>query len=407
MVARRTLLVASAGLAVAPLVGSAPAGADAETPGVAVAAPESPEGPDGTSTKAGQTGASFAGRPAPETPRTLAASRVVHGGRLRVAEASFPLTHLGVAWRGADAQVRVRSARGWSGWTSVAACGAGPDGRAGAGAAALITVRGAVGYEVAVAGSGTASVTELNTGVSPVQVASGVPMPGGTAPVPYLNRAAWGADESLRFSHGAEVWPAEYAPVQTLTVHHTAGSNGDPDPAGTVRAIYYYQCVTQGWGDIGYNLMIDEAGRVYEGRISGSDARPVYGPAGADGRPQMVIGGHVKEYNVGNVGVCLMGTFTSRQPTAAAQDALARVLSSLAVTGRLDVLSTVRYSNPENGNRRTVQTISGHRDWAATACPGDRFYPTLPALRTYVSASTFRRRLPEIPRPPKQPPHIP
>src|SRR5215475_14945518 len=114
-----------------------------------------------------------------------------------------------------------------------------------------------------------------------------------------LSRAAWGADESLRLEpDGTEIWPPEYFSVQALTVHHTATANGDPDPAATVRAIYYYHAVSLGWGDIGYHLIVDEAGTVYEGRWSGSDMVPVFAATpGPDGRPLMVNGGHVLGYN--------------------------------------------------------------------------------------------------------------
>src|SRR5215470_4582956 len=95
----------------------------------------------------------------------------------------------------------------------------------------------------------------------------GLPLPGGlTCPVPYMSRAAWGADESFRFANGVEVWPADHFPVQLLTVHHS-GFVADSDPTVTVRAIYEEQALPQGqgngiqgWGDIGYNLLIDDAG---------------------------------------------------------------------------------------------------------------------------------------------------
>jgi hypothetical protein len=219
-----------------------------------------------------------------------------------------------------------------------------------------------------------------------IAAVSGMPLPNGTTcPVTYLSRSAWGADESLRYPGGVEVWPAESRPVQALTVHHSAGSNGDPDPAATVRAIYRYQAETLGWGDIGYHLLIDEAGRVYEGRWSGDDGRPVFGPAGPDGRPLMVVAGHVLGYNAGNIGVCLLGTFSGQRPTAAERWSLARVLWSLARLGRLGATSTITYRNPDDGSTRTVPAVSGHRDWAATACPGDAFYATLADLRRTIA----------------------
>jgi predicted phage tail protein len=39
-----------------------------------------------------------------------------------------------------------------------------------------------------------------------------------------------------------------------------------------------------------------------------------------------------------------------------------------------------------SGATITSANIAGHRDYAATACPGDTFYPTLPAVRRDVAA---------------------
>ncbi|HEX7103189.1 MAG TPA: N-acetylmuramoyl-L-alanine amidase, partial [Nitrolancea sp.] len=83
-----------------------------------------------------------------------------------------------------------------------------------------------------------------------------------------IPRAGWGADESLRYdANGKEIWPPEYRPVQKVIIHHTVTQNHEQDPAATVRAIYYYHAITQGWGDIGYNFLVDWHGNVYEGRF--------------------------------------------------------------------------------------------------------------------------------------------
>ena len=39
------------------------------------------------------------------------------------------------------------------------------------------------------------------------------------------------------------------------------------------------------------------------------------------------------------------------------------------------------YENPVNGVTKEVANISGHRDWAATECPGGALYALLPAIR--------------------------
>ena len=349
-----------------------------------------------------------AGPAAKPAPRTLAASRVVRNGRLSVRRTDFPVTHLGLTWPSGSAHVRVRTSAGWTTWRNLDGCGGAPDGPGQPAMSALVVVPAAVAYEVAVAGGRTAQVTELNTVDGPALPSSAIV----AAPLPpwatladywlsYLSRAAWGADESLRFRNEVETWPAEYFPPQALTVHHQgdASGNDDPNPAATVRAIYFYQAITQDWGDIGYHLLIDEAGRVYEGRWSGAPGRPVF----AEGKRLLVTtGAHAQGYNTGNVGVCLLGRFTNTQPTPAARGALVKALAWLAHTCELDPLGTTHYVNPVNGMTADVNVISGHRNWGATECPGDAFYPQLPGVRTDVSRVrrlTGRWR-PPIPRPP-------
>lgn len=208
-----------------------------------------------------------------------------------------------------------------------------------------------------------------------------------TSKLPYLSRAAWGADESLRFaSDGTELFPTLFYGVQTLTVHHTVTANADPDPAATVRAIYFFHTITEDFGDIGYHLLIDEAGRVYEGRYSGDDKAPVFGPEpGPDGRPQMCNGAHVGGFNAGNVGVALLGDLTDKGPTAAAYRSLTAVLARLAQVTAVDPLAQVHYVNPVSGAEVDINAIAGHQEWAPTQCPGNTFFPQLPQVRDDVA----------------------
>lgn len=203
----------------------------------------------------------------------------------------------------------------------------------------------------------------------------------------YLDRAGWEADESYRFApDGTEILPPAYYDVQTLTVHHTVTSNNDADPAATVRAIYFDQAVNKGFGDVGYHLFIDRAGIVYEGRYSGPDTVPVFGPRRVGPRPSVVTAAHVGKMNSGNVGIALLGDFTNVNPTAAARKSLVWVLGALADATDLDPLGTTNYVNPVSGDTRTVPTIAGHRDWGPTECPGNTFYPFLADVRREVAA---------------------
>jgi hypothetical protein len=198
-------------------------------------------------------------------------------------------------------------------------------------------------------------------------------------------RVDWGADESLRFdSAGKEVWPPAFYPVQKLIVHHTATQNGDPDPAATVRSIYYYHAVTQAWGDIGYNFLVDEAGRIYEGRHtvnypSGSS------PTGEDSSGRGVTAAHAYGFNSGTVGVALLGTLTNQGPTPAARRALEQILAWKADAHGIDPQGSSLYTNPVNGTQKTFANIAGHRDVDATECPGGVFYSSLPSIRSDVA----------------------
>ncbi|WP_405818402.1 N-acetylmuramoyl-L-alanine amidase [Streptomyces sp. NBC_01390] len=196
-----------------------------------------------------------------------------------------------------------------------------------------------------------------------------------------LSRAAWGADETLRYTAaGTEIWPPEYYPVQTLTVHHTDDGSTDPDPAAVVRAIYRNDTVGKGYGDIGYNFLIDRNGRVYEGRWSGTDGTPA-----EDATGRMVTGAHVQGYNSGNLGIAMLGTFTTTPPTTAARTALVQLLADLAGRHALVPTGKVLYRNPVSGVTRATAVISGHLGWADTDCPGT-IWSQLPAIRTEVDA---------------------
>ena len=208
----------------------------------------------------------------------------------------------------------------------------------------------------------------------------------GVAQPTVIPRSGWGADESLRFdATGKEIWPAAFYPVQKVIVHHTATQNNDPDPAATIRAIYQYHAVTQGWGDIGYNFLIDESGRIYEGRYSRQYA-PGESPTGEDLNGQGVTAAHTQGYNSGTVGIALLGTLTNQDATPAARSALEHLIAWIDDSHAIDPQGSALYTNPVSGTQATFANIAGHRDLAATECPGGVFYATLPTIRSDVTA---------------------
>lgn len=201
-----------------------------------------------------------------------------------------------------------------------------------------------------------------------------------------IPRAGWGADESLRFNEAGEmIKPLQFYPIQMLVVHHTAMGDDDPDPAATVRAIYYYHAVTRGWGDIGYNFLIDAAGNVYEGRYSREYA-PDAIRSGDDGRGRGSAGAHAAGANAGSVGIALLGTFDTRAPTTAARDALVRLLAWASIRYGLNPHWSGTYLNPRNGEAQFTDAIAPHRQFQPTACPGAVLFAMLPDIRNRVAS---------------------
>ncbi len=200
-----------------------------------------------------------------------------------------------------------------------------------------------------------------------------------------IPRAGWGADETIRFdAWGEERWWSQYFPLQKLIVHHTAGANGDTNPAATMRAIYHYHAVTQNWGDIGYNYLVDAQGRIYEGRHSREYWNGT-SPTSDNAAGQVISGGHALYHNAGTMGIALLGTFTSSAPTAAARASLVNLLAWAASTHGIDPNGATTYLNPVNGYSRTTYNIAGHRDYNQTGCPGLALYNLLPSIRASVA----------------------
>ena len=323
-------------------------------------------------------------------PRTLAAQTIL--GRL-VGESSavsptFPIDHLGVAWEsGPPPSVRFLAEGRWTGWTRVEP-GELPT-RDGLNWSGLIPAGDASAYQVR-ADAASVRAVAINTTDGPRTLravaslqAEAVTQPG------VISRAAWGADESLRFkADGSEDWVQTWYGTRKLIVHHTDTANNDPDPAATIRAIYRYHAVDQGWGDIGYNFLIDAQGRVYKGRYSGPlGTQDADSSSGENASGFGVTGAHTSGWNSGTMGIALLGSFTSVGPADAAVQALVDHLAWEADDDGIDPQATQTFVNPVSGASITTQNIAGHRDYVATECPGGMVYAMLPDIRRRVATA--------------------
>ena len=226
-----------------------------------------------------------------------------------------------------------------------------------------------------------AEPTSSLTAVAPTSSLTQAAAVEATAEPSIVSRGGWGADPAYM------TWAPQFYPTKKLVVHHTATSDTYTDRAGAeaqIRSIYYYHSVTQDWGDIGYNFLIDKFGTIYEGRYSRDYAGA--NPTGDDATGQGVTGAHTLGWNSGTVGVALLGTLTTHDATPAARSALTRLLAWEASRHSIDPEATEAFVNPVSGAAITSPNVAGHRDYLATACPGDSFYPTLPTLRRDVAA---------------------
>ncbi|MQA33272.1 N-acetylmuramoyl-L-alanine amidase [Modestobacter roseus] len=196
-----------------------------------------------------------------------------------------------------------------------------------------------------------------------------------TMPAVY-SRAQWGADESIR------TWDPQYAStIKAATLHHTADSNNytvDQVPA-IMRSIYQYHTKSLGWGDIGYNVIVDKYGRLFEGR--------------AGGLASTVIAAHAGGFNTSTFGVSMLGNYDAVPVPQATVDAVAAVIAwKFSLFGVDPRGSTVLTSGGGGtsrypaGTKVTLPTIFGHRDVGATACPGRYGYARLGEIRDRVSA---------------------
>ena len=175
-----------------------------------------------------------------------------------------------------------------------------------------------------------------------------------------VSRAGWGANEGMRCSN-----PDYTEPTKALTLHHTAGNNNytPAEAAAQVRGIFKYHAQTLGWCDMGYNVLVDKYGTIYEGRYGGLE--------------RGVMGAHVGGFNSNTWGISMIGNYETAQPSAEMLNSVTSIAAWKAAQSGFDPSGTVSlrsggFSNARYaaGTTATVPTFHGHSDLHYTACPG-------------------------------------
>jgi hypothetical protein len=162
-----------------------------------------------------------------------------------------------------------------------------------------------------------------------------------------LPREGWGATAPR-----GEMRPHS---IERVTLHHTGPPAwyGRPPADAYLRAIQaFHMGPERGWPDIAYHFLIDLDGTVWQGR------------------PLTFAGDTATNYDpTGHALIAVLGDYDVQQPATTQVDAVVRVARWLA-------------------EHRGVSpgAIGGHRDLAATACPGRNLYALLDSIRSAVAA---------------------
>lgn len=182
---------------------------------------------------------------------------------------------------------------------------------------------------------------------APVPVPSRPTHPEAPRP-PFFPRARWSArPPTVAYSPVGQIW--------RLTLHHTDGAYTRTlqESLDETRFIQDFHQNGRKWIDIAYHYLIDEQGRIIEGR------------------PEDALGAHALNNNEGNIGVCLLGKYHApgdHRPTPAQLDAVAALARYVVLRHGVDPLVEFK----------------GHRDFRSTDCPGDHGYARMPELRRFA-----------------------
>lgn len=196
---------------------------------------------------------------------------------------------------------------------------------------------------------------------------------------PIRARTEWGAQ--LMRGRPRYAREADFA-----VVHHTVTANDyPPDHTFAIaRAIQYHHQYVNGWADVGYNFLIDRFGRILQGRQGGVR--------------QPVIGAHAGGFNIGAIGIGVIGDHRGKPHSPDARRALVELLAWLCGEHDIDPLGRTRRVSRGStrfpaGHEVELPTVCGHRDVSHTTCPGGPPYEGLPRLRRDVDDQRRNRRV--------------
>lgn len=217
-----------------------------------------------------------------------------------------------------------------------------------------------------------------------------------------ISRSQWGADESLRVYKSSNpgpqlvkttsdyvqkfaselkiiktidkdpngnflTWPEQYPEkISKIIIHHTATTKNLDNPMQAIRDIYYWHAISRGWGDIGYNYVVDPMGNIYEGRAGGDS----------------VIAAHAGNANNGSIGIAVLGNYDVNDVPDAVIKSLTAFVKAKSQEYNIDPVGSSMFRGENMAN------VLGHRDVMSTTCPGQKLYDKIPQIRLAAKIDT-------------------
>jgi uncharacterized protein with LGFP repeats len=306
------------------------------------------------------------------------------GADVREAVPQNQFSLVGLTWKGQkpdSIQIRTLSPQGaWSPWQTVGEEDAAPDKPHAAKSSEAMWTGPSVRVQTRATRAGKVVTNELSAvTIDPGKSTNDtrIRLKASTTGVPTMptvvTRAQWGADESLM------TWAPQYAStVKAATVHHTANANNYTcdQSAALVRGIYYYHAVTNGWGDIGYNALVDSCGNIFEGRTGGLNLP--------------TIGAHAGGFNTYTFGIAMIGDYSTVTPSSQTTESVSQMIAWKLANSYDDPAGNVTLTSAGYGAKYpagtavTLPTIFAHRDVWNTDCPGNAGYAALDGIRSRV-----------------------
>ena len=121
-----------------------------------------------------------------------------------------------------------------------------------------------------------------------------------------------------------------------IVLHHSAGVDG---VTRDFDAMKKYHMEHNGWRNIGYHWVVERVNGVL---------------TAIPGRAESDTGAHCPGRNTDGIGVCLVGDFTNAPPDEEQYAFVANLCRNIIA-------------------RHPIKEIGGHRDYMATACPGNMY----------------------------------